>query len=62
MGFRISGKNYNTNKFDVCPFVCLKLKISITAEPIGLYTSENKIADPEVDLSYFLGDVEHQYK
>ena len=52
MGFRIPGKIYN-KKYDVCPFVCLKLKISATAEPIGLYTSENKIADPEVDSSYF---------
>ena len=34
---------YNTKQYDVClsvcPSVCLKLKISVTTEPTGLYSS-----------------------
>ena len=38
----------------VCLSVCLKLKISVTKEPIGLYSSRNKPTDPVRILCYFL--------
>ena len=37
-------------------YVCLKLKISVTAKPIGIYSSGNISTDPVVFLSYFLSD------
>ena len=37
------------------PSVSLKLKISVTAKPIGLYSSENIANDPVVVLAIFLG-------
>ena len=36
------------------PSVCFRLKISVTAEPIGLYSSGNKDTGPTVVLSYFV--------
>ena len=36
--------------------VRLMLKISVTAEPIGLYSYGNIHTSPMVVLSYFLGD------
>ena len=42
----------------VRPSVCLKLKISVTAEPIGIYFSV-KIPTPVVVLSYFPGGLDH---
>ena len=35
--------------------VCLKFKISVTTEPIELYSLENIPAGPVMVLSYFLG-------
>ena len=35
--------------------VCLKLKISVTTKPIGLYSSGNIPNGPVMVLSYFLG-------
>ena len=34
--------------------VCLKLKISVTTQPIGLYSSGNIPTGPVMVLSYFL--------
>ena len=35
--------------------VCLKLKIFVSAEPIGLYSLGNITTGPGMVLSYFLG-------
>ena len=40
----------------VCLSVCLKVKISVTTEPIGLYSSGNISTGPVMVLSYFLGE------
>ena len=37
----------------VSPFVCLKLKISVTAKPIGFYSSLNIPTGPVVGLGCF---------
>ncbi len=42
-------------KVEGCLSVCLKLKISVTAEAISLYSSENIPTDPVMVSSYFLG-------
>ena len=34
--------------------VCLKITISVTTEPIGLYSSENILTGPVMVLNYFL--------
>ena len=39
----------------VCPSVCLSLRILVTTEPIGFYSSGNIPAGPVVVLGYFLG-------
>ncbi len=46
---------YNTKQNDVCLSVCLKLKILVTTEPIGFYSSGYIPVGPAVVLSYFLG-------
>ena len=38
----------------VRPSVCLSLKISVTTEPIGFYSSGNIPTGPGVVLGYFL--------
>ena len=43
---------YYTNN-DVCASVRLKLNISVTTEPIGLYSSWNIPTGPVMVLSYF---------
>ena len=39
--------------------VCLKRKISVTAETIGLYSSGNKPTDPVVVLCYVIKELEN---
>ena len=43
-----------SSTMSVCPSVCLKLKISVTTKPIGLYSSGNIPTGPGMVLSYFL--------
>ena len=46
---------YNTTQYNVYLSVCLKLKISVTKEPIGLFSSGNIPTGPGIVLSYFIG-------
>ncbi len=50
---------YNTKQLDVCPSVCPSLKISVTTEPIGFYSSGNIPTGRVVVLGYFLGGGTH---
>ena len=50
----LTAKDYNRRCLSVLPSVCLKLKISVTAEPIGLYFFGNIPTGPVVVLGYFL--------
>ena len=48
---------YNDVCLSVCLSVCLTLKILVTTEPIGFYSSGNIPTGPVVVLGYFLEGV-----